>query len=290
MQLKIDHIYITKANQITVYIEGKAYTATKEHANYLKIIKAVQKGKSYEKLINLFDTVKVIKDYLAKSGDIELNNGVITYKGKELQNVLTSKILRMLNEGFDILPMLNFLNNLRSNPSKTAQDELMLFMEASDMPITPNGHLIAYKAVRANYYDIHSGKFNNAIGQKPSMPRCDVNDNREITCSDGLHFSSKNYAAGFGSGTDRLMVVKVNPRDVVSIPKDYSNEKARCCLYEVIGEVERVREGIDEYNAKVVCGCECEEEDIYEITCEDCGTDFNIYEEDFTCPSCGAEH
>jgi hypothetical protein len=33
------------------------------------------------------------------------------------------------------------------------------------------------------------------------------------------------------------VIVKINPRDVVSIPTDYNNAKGRACRYEVIGEV-----------------------------------------------------
>ena len=33
------------------------------------------------------------------------------------------------------------------------------------------------------------------------------------------------------------MIVKINPRDVVSIPTDYNNSKGRACRYEVIGEL-----------------------------------------------------
>ena len=32
------------------------------------------------------------------------------------------------------------------------------------------------------------------------------------------------------------MIVKTNPKDVVSIPADYNNTKCRTCKYEVIGE------------------------------------------------------
>jgi polyhydroxyalkanoate synthesis regulator phasin len=31
--------------------------------------------------------------------------------------------------------------------------------------------------------------------------------------------------------------MKVNPRDVVSIPSDYNNEKGRCCEYAVVDEI-----------------------------------------------------
>jgi hypothetical protein len=34
------------------------------------------------------------------------------------------------------------------------------------------------------------------------------------------------------------MILKINPRDVVSIPSDYENTKGRTCKYEVIGEHE----------------------------------------------------
>jgi hypothetical protein len=33
------------------------------------------------------------------------------------------------------------------------------------------------------------------------------------------------------------VIVKINPRDVVSIPSDYNDAKGRACRYEVIGEV-----------------------------------------------------
>ena len=55
------------------------------------------------------------------------------------------------------------------------------------------------------------------------------------TCSYGLHFCSEGYLRHFGG--DRVVILKINPRDVVSIPTDYNNTKGRCCRYEVIGEV-----------------------------------------------------
>ena len=33
------------------------------------------------------------------------------------------------------------------------------------------------------------------------------------------------------------MILKINPRDVVSIPADYGDTKGRCCRYQVIGEL-----------------------------------------------------
>jgi acyl carrier protein len=60
----------------------------------------------------------------------------------------------------------------------------------------------------------------------------DVADNH---CSYGLHFCSQSYLQKFGG--DRIVILKINPRDVVSIPTDYNHAKGRCCRYEVIGEL-----------------------------------------------------
>jgi hypothetical protein len=41
----------------------------------------------------------------------------------------------------------------------------------------------------------------------------------------------------FGDSDSRTVIVKIHPRDVVSIPNDYSKSKGRACRYEVIGEL-----------------------------------------------------
>lgn len=283
--MRTEYTFITKENQITVYINGNAYTATSEHPNYQKVIDAIKTGEPHETMINLLDTTKAVREYLATSGDISVANGVVTYKGVELQNVLTVKILRMLKEGFDIKPMLNFLNNLRKNPSKSAQDELILFLEVNEMPITPDGCFLAYKSVRNDYMDMHSGTFSNKVGEVCKMARHDVDDRRDVTCSTGLHAANKSYAGTFG-GSGKLMTLKINPRDVVSVPNDYNNAKLRCCEYTVIGEVEREPGGADAYNQKAVYD---EDESEY-WECDECGTMFDYDHYDGTCPDCGEEH
>lgn len=49
------------------------------------------------------------------------------------------------------------------------------------------------------------------------------------------------------------MLVKINPADVVSIPRDYNNTKGRCWTYEVVDEIAREsREAIDKSAPAVV--------------------------------------
>ena len=122
------------------------------------------------------------------------------------------------------------------NPSKRSVTELYGFLEKGNMPITPDGHFLAYKKVRADYRDCHTGTMDNSVGQIVEMERNFVDDDKDRTCSTGLHFCSRDYLNHFGG--ERIMIVKVNPKDVVSIPSDYNDSKGRACRYEVISELE----------------------------------------------------
>jgi len=235
--MKTQYPYIIGDDGLTVYIDGKMYTISSSDSKFDKAVKLVTKGASKKKLIKLFDRLSRIRDYLDSSGRFKISDGVIYYDGQEVVNSLTTKILAMMDKGLPIEPMVNFFTNLRQNPSKTAQQELYLYLEAGDLPITPDGCFLSYKAVRDNYKDYHSGRFDNSVGSICEMPRYEVDDNREVTCSTGLHAAQLEYAKMFGGDRGHLMVIKINPRDVCAIPKDYNNTKLRCCRYEVVDEL-----------------------------------------------------
>jgi hypothetical protein len=108
-------------------------------------------------------------------------------------------------------------------------------LEKNNLPITSDGHFLAYKKVRKDFKDCHTGTMDNSVGKIVEMERHEVDDNANNTCSNGLHFCSKEYLNHFGG--ERTVIVKINPADVVSIPTDYDFSKGRACRYEVIGEL-----------------------------------------------------
>jgi len=70
------------------------------------------------------------------------------------------------------------------------------------------------------------------------MPRNLVDSDDRNTCSTGLHACSYEYLNYYiHDENDRIVLVEINPRDVVSIPIDYNNTKLRCCRYKVVMEV-----------------------------------------------------
>jgi hypothetical protein len=228
--------YLIQANNITVVLKNKTHTISKSHPTYEKVKEAI-KTSAWDVLENIIDPKKMVLNY--GSGHLEIQGEKLYWKGKEFHNAMSKRMFQMLQEDLPIEPLVLFMENLMTNPSYRAVNELFGFLEKNSLPITPDGHFLAYKKVRNDFKDIHSGTFDNSVGQVCEMERNEVDDNKDRTCSAGLHFCSQEYLSSFGSGYggDRVVILKINPRDVVSIPVDYNNSKGRTCRYEVIGEV-----------------------------------------------------
>ena len=227
--------YILGSASITVVLDGKPYTINKEAHTYNLVLEAVKQG-SVELLRSAVNIRQGIADGLNKhSNKVRIEGSSIFYEDREVTGLISSRIFEVIRLGLDVQPMVKFLENLMQNPSKRAVDELFGFMEACSLPITPDGYFLAYKRVKDNYKDCHSGTMDNSVGQIVQMPRNLVDEDKARTCSAGLHACSYSYLKHYPG--ERVVVVKINPADAVSVPKDYSNSKLRCCKYEVVGEL-----------------------------------------------------
>ena len=224
--------FIVQGNNVTVVIGNKPHTISKTHITYQKVVDAI-KANDWETVQNIIEPKKVVLDY--GQGRVSIKGETLYWDGEVFNGTLATRMITMLQEGFTIEPLVKFMENLMENPSKRSVDELYTFLEKNSLPITPDGHFLAYKRVRDDYKDCHSGTMDNSPGKVVEMPRYKVDDDKDKTCSSGLHFCSEGYLKHFGGA--RTVIVKVNPRDVVSIPSDYNQTKGRACRYEVIGEV-----------------------------------------------------
>jgi hypothetical protein len=241
--------YIITDTSISVFLDGEAITVTSDALNFENLREALRAG-DVEAVRENLTAKKAISTY--GGGRVKIEDNKVLLDGKELNNYLTRKLLTLYKEGFDITPLARFVENLSDNPSYRAREELYQFLEYGNLPITEDGHFIAYKKVRDDYKDIWSGQFDNSIGAVCEMDRKDVDDNSARTCSAGLHFASREYMKHYGGGNDnKVMALKINPADVVAIPQDYNNTKGRCCRYEVVAELGNSRD-FDKLEDKVV--------------------------------------
>nr|DAD57833.1 MAG TPA: hypothetical protein [Bacteriophage sp.] len=139
---------------------------------------------------------------------------------------------------------LKFLENLEENPSRKTINNLYSFIGHNDIEIDKDGYVICYKVIREDWTDSYTGTINNSIGSLIKMPRNQIDDDDNRTCSKGLHAASLRYlrSSGYGQSPDgkwRLVKLRVNPRNFVSVPIDYDGSKARVCEYEVIEECDK---------------------------------------------------
>lgn len=228
-------VTITGSGKISAIINGTVYTVDTDHSNYQNILQTVR-DQDWTKFLDLVDLSRKVRDYVHNS-NVEIKDGMILFDGEIVHNTLTKRVISFMQQDLPFKPLLNFLCNLMENPSKRAVDELYDFLDVGELPITEDGHFLAFKNVRGDYMDIYSGKFRNQVGDICEMKRNQVDEDKDRTCSYGLHFCSISYLPHFSdSNGGKTMIVKINPKDVVAIPADYNNTKGRTCRYEVVGE------------------------------------------------------
>lgn len=218
----------------TIFHNDTVVTAHNSDPNWERVLEAL-KTDDYELAIALLDKPKVIREYLKGSAQLRLDGYHVYYGTHSLPDALARRILQMHGEGFNIKPMERFVEKLYQNPSYRAIAETYRFLEHNSLPITDDGDFLAYKKITDNYLDCYTRQIDNSVGRVVEMPRAAVDDNCNNTCSAGLHFCSIDYLKGFGG--QRLVALKINPADVVSIPVDYDNAKGRCCRYTVYKEL-----------------------------------------------------
>jgi len=233
--------FIKTGKNLTVFVDSQLVTIPLSDHRASDVLEAIRNDdiQRIRELVNFKQTVANLSE-----GRIEFDPSTrsLTFSGSPLHNAIIDRLCSLFEERLPVSNLLRFLDNLMDNPDYRAVNELYRFIEACDLPITPDGHFLAYKIVRNDYMDIHTGTFDNSVGQTPRMDRNKVNPDLTKACSDGLHVCSREYLPHYGgffgrNKNSRIMVAKVHPRDVVSVPLDYNNAKMRVCLYEVVDEI-----------------------------------------------------
>lgn len=235
---------ISLPSALVVAIGGDSYEVKVSHPEYAKIkaqlesVEAIdaETEKALLVLIN-GEVVEKVKEW--SDGRLEIKNGVVRWEGKALQGRLANVLIATAQSGdTEALSRFGkFIDKVNQAISYKVTTRLFNFLDANNLRIDSEGDIIGFKVVRANYTDKHTGTFDNSVGQVVSMPRNQVDDRDEVECSYGLHFCSYDYVKSFSNNGDRLVLVKVDPRDFCSVPPDYNYTKARVCRYKVIEDV-----------------------------------------------------
>lgn len=229
--------FIFFGNSVQVFPPGlPPLSADSSHKHWDKIVDSIIRG-NIQNVIDIINSTNQIIN-VANNYGFEFRGDHVVYKGRKLSNYMSKRLIEMHEAGLDLTHYQLFIENLFKNPSRTAVEEFFEFMERANLPITNDGCFLAYKAVDQNFKDYHTGTFDNSPGTKHSMPRNQVDDDRSQHCSTGFHAAAYKYAKNFLRPGGRMVCVKINPADVVSVPSDHDCQKIRVCAYEVLYEIE----------------------------------------------------
>jgi hypothetical protein len=260
---------------ITVVLDGERHSINAGNTLFSKALEAY-KADDWDTFVACVNPTIRLKSLYASYEGIEVKDGNLYVFGDPVHSTLATRVISFLEHGLDCVHLFKFILKLNLNPSKRAVDELYTFLEHRALPITDNGNFLAYKAVRADYTDKHSGKFLNTVDAVLEMPRNKVDDDKNVGCSYGFHAGTVEYAKDFLGGQGHLMIVEINPADVVSIPTDCQFQKLRTCKYKVVGEYE-----IDLTDPMYASRFETDQDDDVDLwdddsddeVCSDCGED-----------------
>jgi acyl carrier protein len=219
-------------------------TARNDHPRWNEIVEAY-KTRNEDRLTTLLSLKAVVEEYSV--GQLTINATGVLFRGHPLHSVDASRVMAFLRDGLPYKPIANYIARKFANPSARAITELYSFLEHKNMPITDEGKIIAYKGVQDDFFSVmgntttvvlqgevnSGGHIRNVVGATIEIERSSCDDDFRNGCSFGLHAGSLSYAKGWGK---RVVLVEIDPADVVSVPEDCNCQKLRCCKYRVLGE------------------------------------------------------
>ena len=184
---------------LNLVLGGKVVQVTKEHPSYAIVKKNLATATEAE-INDLLDKNLAIKKFVEKDSDgqAKVVNNVVYFNNIEIHNTLATRIIEFMHEGLPFKHLLKFMENMAENPSYQSQKELYDFLEHKGLPITEDGCFLAYKAIKSNWTDKHTGKIDNSIGKVVKEKRQNVDDDRTKDCSKGLHCGALDYVYGYG--------------------------------------------------------------------------------------------
>jgi len=307
--------YINEKGHITIFDEDVSHMIAPSHPLYQEIRERCDNND--ESVLGL------IKDYIKQSesprapdtGSVSVSGASVTYNGKTFTNPFMVEIINRLG-GIGNDSVRRFVNRITMNPREESVQQLMEFLKHNNLPITEDGFFIGYKAVTHDYRDKQTRSFDCRPGCVVEEPRDEVEHDPDVPCARGHHVGTYEYANGFADYKkgDRLILVAVDPFDVVSVPRDHNHQKLRCCRYTSIGDYKELLDERQIYSVEGLAMCwgdyvsdvreqvekicqfvyddEDDNDDWDDLTdCPNCGEDISHW--DLTtgnfCPLCGEE-
>lgn len=329
----MSRIYQTTPTSLAIIIDGVAYNITNANPMFEQIKRKVcDTSIPDSKLVDMLDQATALINFVDGEITYDRASGLAWAGDISLDGEWLALVQKYATAGRPAEPLAKFFKLLSRNPSQKSVSTLWPFMANANLGVDADGYIIAFKAVRNDWFSItggdnskviqgvvnKQGQIRNAPGDVIKVQRNYVADDPDVACGPGIHAGSKEYAEIFGSikvacptTGNRMIVVRIDPADVVSVPKDCNAGKVRVAQYTVLEQFTGVtpavaffdkgdipttpykkdaKEGDDFASDEECCDdcgqpideCECDG-----AICENCGFFFEGETCDKCCSGCG---
>lgn len=240
---------------VTYFSNGRVLITDQNNPNFGDIVARLTLGSS-DGVEDLFSPESALRNAFAEFGDVRIEHGVLYFKGEAVHSALADRIVDSYEQGNDDWKAwVNFMTRLFANPNEHSRRQLYRWLQNGGWSINKDGNLLAYKAVQSDFGSVHAGPgyvngklqnghLDNSPGNIVTMDRPDVTFDPYVGCAEGLHAGVWSYAYSFKPSNGRILLVEIDPADVVSIPTDSSDQKMRVSKYRVVMEVKKPYESI----------------------------------------------
>jgi len=249
---KVAHAHVTSMYARIFFEDTSVAVFTNEELAYSVIRHAIETGRIYEMSFADFSTSKQNFEEYCEGRFLIRNNSVFYVDdngaSQSVDIRIHTLITRLMRAGDEFEPIMKFWIKLQDNPSENSRSQLWDFICNQNIPITPEGDVVGYRAVRSDYMDMFSGTFDNTPGSIVEMDREDCLDDPNQPCAAGLHVGSLEYVNWYKNSTSNVIIVKFSPTDVVSVPRDSGHisgndedgnpiyQKIRVCRFESVAD------------------------------------------------------
>lgn len=229
----LDYIVTSKSITLMYRNNTRKYDQTDE---FYTAVKNACLQEDYAFLLRLIKPVDYINENIPEF-TVDVTKLVVTVNGVEFPYQYSNLIISEMDKDIhnkqnpDLQNLVNFFARcVQHNISTDVVIQMYEFLKHNDIVILPDGSIQGWKYLHKRddiYLDEYTKTIVNTEGSYVSMPREEVDNNPNQTCSKGLHIGAWDYVKTHSNITK----VIVNPEDVVSVPVDYEGMKLRCCKY-----------------------------------------------------------
>lgn len=234
--------FLLSQDKLTITLNGRVFYIETGNANFdgiLNVVKAseLSSDQKFDKLNPILDRVSIFNNFHEKfKKNFCIIGGEVLFNGVKLYNSISERIKYYILNDLDPSPLINFLENSMQNPFTECVDAVFSFVDRQNPPITltDDGYFIGYKAVTHDGGALFDGgQTKYKLGVYNYLDGQEYDHDSLNLCSQGIHVGTYRYAYDFGNfsstyrTTNKIMLCKVNPADVISVASSSHYEKIR---------------------------------------------------------------